>query len=122
MSSRRASLFLSALAWVGFVAVVLWTVAFLAGAGVTRTVDGPARTTTGFAVAADLGLLGLFAVQHSVMARHGFKVWLHRWVPASLERTTFVMATDACLVALLLLWQPWGGKVWDVHGPSAVVL
>ena len=122
MSSRRTSLLLSALAWLGFVAVVLWTVGFLGGFGVPRTVDGPARTTTGFAVATDLGLLGLFAVQHSVMARRGFKVWLHRWVPASLERTTFVLATDACLVLLLILWQPWGGQVWDVNGPAAVVL
>ena len=122
MSSRPSSLFLSALAWVGFVIVVLWTVGFLAGVVVPRTVDGPARTTTGFAVAADLGLLGLFAVQHSVMARREVKSWLRRWIPASLERTTFVLATDMCLVVLLVLWQPWGGQVWDVNGPEAVVL
>lgn len=122
MSSRRTSLFLSALAWVGFVVVVLWTAGFLAGVGVPRTVDGPARTTTGLAVVADLGLLGLFAVQHSVMARSEFKSWLHRWVPASLERTTFVLATDACLVVLLVLWQPWAGEVWDVDGIGAIAL
>lgn len=122
MSSRRTSLFLSALAWAGFVVVVLWTVCFLAGVGVPRTVDGPTRTTTGLAVAADLGLLVLFAVQHSVMARREFKSWLRRWVPASLERTTFVLATNACLVGLLVLWQPFGGEVWEVNGPAAVVL
>lgn len=122
MSSRLTSLFLSALAWVGFVVVVLWTVGFLAGVVVPRTVDGPARTTTGLAVAADLGLLGLFAVQHSVMARRGVKSWLRRRIPASLERTTFILATDVCLVVLLVLWQPWGGQVWDVNGPAAVVL
>ena len=59
---RLSSLVLSALAWVGFVVVMLWTMGFLAGVVVPRTVDGPARTTTGLAVAADLGLLGLFAV------------------------------------------------------------
>jgi protein-S-isoprenylcysteine O-methyltransferase Ste14 len=122
MSSRHASLALSALAWVGFVVVMLWTVGFLAGVVVPRTVDGPARTPTGFAVAADLGLLGLFAVQHSVMARRGVKSWLRRRIPASLERTTFVLATDVCLVALLVLWQPWGGQLWDQDGPAAVVL
>ena len=58
MSSRLSSLFLSALAWVGFVVVVLWTIGFLAGVVVPRTVDGPARTTTGFAVAADLASWG----------------------------------------------------------------
>jgi protein-S-isoprenylcysteine O-methyltransferase Ste14 len=122
MSSRLASLSVSALAWLGFVVVMLWTVGFLAGVVVPRTVDGPARTSTGFAVAADLGLLGLFAVQHSVMARRGVKSWLRRRIPASLERTTFVLATDVCLVALLVLWQPWGGQLWDLDGPAAVVL
>lgn len=122
MSSRRASLFLSALAWVGFVVVVLWTACFLAGVGVPRTVDGPARTTTALAVTVDLGLLGLFAVQHSVMARRAFKHWLHQWIPESLERTTFVLATNACFVVLLTMWQGWEGEVWDVTGPAAVVL
>jgi methanethiol S-methyltransferase len=122
MSSRPSFLFLSALAWVGFVVVVLWTVAFLAGVGVPRTVDGPTRTTTGFAMVTDLGLLGLFAVQHSVMARREVKSWLRQWIPACLERTMFVLATDVCLVLLLVLWQPWGGPVWDVNGPAAVVL
>jgi len=43
-------------------------------------------------------------------------------VPATLERTTYVLATDVCLVLLLLLWQPWGGQVWHVHGAPAVAL
>ena len=122
MTSRAASLFLSALAWVGFVVVVIWTVGFLAGAVVPRTVDGPVRTPAGVAVATDLGLLGLFAVQHSVMARRGVKTWLRRWLPAPLERATFVLATDVCLVVLLVSWQPFGGQVWDVGGAAAIVL
>lgn len=122
MLSRLSSLFISALAWVGFVVVMLWTVGFLAGVVVPRTVDGPARTTTGFAVAANLALLGLFAVQHSVMSRREVKSWLRHWIPASLERTTFVLATEVCLLLLLVLWQPWGGQLWDVNGPAAVAL
>jgi protein-S-isoprenylcysteine O-methyltransferase Ste14 len=122
MSPRLTSLVLSALAWVGFVAVTVWTIGFLAGVLVPRTVDGPARTSTEIAVAVDLALLGLFAVQHSVMARRGVKAWLRRRIPASLERTTFVLATDVCLVALLVLWQPFGGQLWDVDGAAAVFL
>ena len=122
VSSRLTSLFLSAIAWVGFIVVVLWTIAFLAGVVVPRVVDGPARTTTELAVAADLALLGLFAVQHSVMARREVKSWLRHRIPASLERTTYVLATDICLVLLLVLWQPWGGQVWDVNGAAAVLL
>jgi protein-S-isoprenylcysteine O-methyltransferase Ste14 len=122
MSRRPVSLLLSAVAWLGFAAVVLWTIAFLAGVAVPRVVDGPARTTTPIAVAVDLALLLLFAVQHSVMARREVKLWLRRRIPASLERTSYVLATDICLVLLLALWQPWGGQVWDVHGAAAVVL
>lgn len=122
MSPRLTSLVLSALAWAGFVAVTLWTVCFLAGAVVPRTVDGPSRTSADVAVAVDLALLGLFAAQHSVMARREVKAWLRRRIPVALERTMFVLATDVCLVALLVFWQPWGGQLWDVDGPAAVVL
>ncbi len=122
MPRRARSLFLSALGWAGFVAVTLWTIAFLAGVVVPRVVDGPERTTTAIAVAVDLALLLLFAVQHSVMARREVKSWLRRRIPAPLERTTYVLATDTCLILLLVLWQPWGGQVWHVHGAAAVVL
>ena len=115
-------LLLSAVGYLGFVVVTVWTMLFLADVVVPRTVDGPARTSTPVAVAVDLTLLLLFAVQHSLMARRGVKAWLRRRVPAALERTTYVLATDLCLVLLLLLWQPWGGQVWHVHGAPAVAL
>lgn len=119
MSRRTALLTVSAAAWCGFVAVTVWTMAFLAGVWLPRTVDGPARTATGWAVAVDLALLLLFAGQHSVMARRPAKAWLRRRVPAELERTTYVLATDVCLALLLALWQPWDGTVWHLDGPPA---
>jgi protein-S-isoprenylcysteine O-methyltransferase Ste14 len=122
MSRRPAHLALSAAGWSGFVAVTLWTMAFLAGVVVPRTVDGPAHITTAGAVAVDLALLLLFAVQHSVMARQQVKSWLRRRTPAALERTAYVLATDVCLVLLLVFWQPWGGQIWQVNGAAAVVL
>jgi protein-S-isoprenylcysteine O-methyltransferase Ste14 len=115
-------LVLSLLAYALFVAVVLWTVLFLADIVLPRTVDGPPRTSTAVAVAVDLALLLLFAVQHSVMARPAVKAVLRRRIPASAERTAYVLATDICLVLLLALWQPWGGQVWRVDGPAGVVL
>lgn len=119
MSRRIALLAVSAAAWCGFVAVTLWTMTFLAGVGLPRTVDGPGRLPTGWAVAVDLALLLLFAVQHSVMARRPAKAWLRRHVPAELERTTYVLATDVCLALLLALWQPWDQAVWHVDGVAA---
>jgi protein-S-isoprenylcysteine O-methyltransferase Ste14 len=122
MSGRRTNLVVSALSWVGFNAVTLWAVAFLAGVGLPRTVDGPHRVGAISALAVDLALLLLFAAQHSVMARRSVKAWLRRRIPASLERTTYVLATDVCLALLFLLWEPLGGTVWDVDGAAAWVL
>ena len=122
MPVRRSHLVVSALGWLGFNAVMVWAVAFLAGGLVPRTVDGPHRLGAVGAVAVDLTLLLLFAVQHSVMARRSAKTWLRRWVPAPLERTTYVLATDACLALLLGLWEPFGGTVWRVDGAPAWLL
>ena len=116
MSRRRVQLHVSAAAWLGFVVITVWTMAFLAGVVVPRTVDGPHRTTIGHAIAVDLALVLFFAVQHSVMARRQVKSWLRRWIPAALERTTYVLATDICLALLLVLWQPWGGRIWQAEG------
>jgi protein-S-isoprenylcysteine O-methyltransferase Ste14 len=122
MSRRPIDLVLSAAAWVGFNAVTVWTIFFLADEIVPRTVDGPARMSTGSAVAVDLALLLLFAVQHSVMARQQVKSWLRRQVPERLERTMYVLATNVCLALMVGLWQPFGRDVWHVEGSAAVVL
>lgn len=122
MTRRLLHLLISATAWCGFVAITVWTMAFLANVVVPRTVDGPGRTTTTWAITIDLALLGLFAVQHSVMARRSVKSWLSRRMPAAFERTTYVLATNTCLVLLVALWQPWGGEIWHVDGAAALVL
>ncbi|QIG41372.1 isoprenylcysteine carboxylmethyltransferase family protein [Nocardioides anomalus] len=105
---------LSALGWAGFNLVMLWALLFLAGVVVPRTVDGPHRVGTLPAVVVDLALLGLFALQHSVLARRSVKARLRAWVPAALERTAYVLATDLVLALLFSLWEPFGGRVWAV--------
>ncbi len=122
MPRRPSHLFLSAAGWLGFVLVSLWAMAFLAGVVLPRTVDDPVRLPAARAVAVDLALLLLFAVQHSVMARQPVKAWMRRRIPAALERATYVLAADVCLALLFLLWQPFGGQVWRVDGAAAVAL
>jgi methanethiol S-methyltransferase len=122
MSRRHAHLALSAAGWAAFLAIMVWTMLFLADQVLPRTIDGPGRTSTAGAVAIDAALLLLFAVQHSVMARRQVKSWLRRGIPAELERTTYVLCTNLCLALLALLWQPWGGQIWHVGGTGAVIL
>lgn len=122
MKSRASTLALSAVAWIGFNAVMLWTAAFLADMAGPRTVDARMRTDPVIALLTDVGLLLMFGVQHSVMARAGVKSTMRRVIPVALERTVYLLATEVCLVLLMLLWQPIDGQLWQVSGPAALVL
>lgn len=100
-----------------FLATFLYALGFVGGFGVPRTIDGPLESSLAAALAVDLGLLGLFALQHSVMARRGFKRWLTRVVPEAAERSTYVLASSAALLLLFWQWRPIGGIVWTVESP-----
>ncbi|MFA9429193.1 methanethiol S-methyltransferase [Egicoccus sp. AB-alg2] len=104
-----------ALAYLLFLGVFAYTVGFLANAVVPRGIDeGPAGPLP-VAIAVNAALLGLFAVQHTVMARPGFKRWWTRFVPPSIERSTFVLAASLSLVLVVRLWQPMPETVWPVE-------
>ena len=100
-----------------FFATFLYALGFVGNFLVPVTMDGEPRMGTAQALAIDLGLLGLFAIQHSLMARPFFKRWLTRLIPESAERSTYVLASSLALIALFLFWQPLGGVVWDVRDP-----
>jgi protein-S-isoprenylcysteine O-methyltransferase Ste14 len=112
----------SVVAYTAFLLSTGWAAAFLADRRLPRGVDHGARHPAVVAIAVDLGLLLVFAVQHTVMARAGFKAWLGRRVPPALERSTYVLASSTALALLFAGWQPLGGEVWDVHGVAAGVL
>jgi methanethiol S-methyltransferase len=105
-----------------FFACFLYAIAFIGDfAIVPKTIDSGEPGPLGLAFAVDLGLLSLFAVQHSGMARPGFKrVWT-RIVPEAAERPTYVLLSTLALVVMFWLWQPIGGAVWSVTQPVAVV-
>jgi protein-S-isoprenylcysteine O-methyltransferase Ste14 len=102
-----------------FLAVLGYAAAFFAGRGVPKSIDQGPRAAVPVAVAIDLLLLLLFAVQHTVMARPWFKRRWTRIVPEPAERTTFVLAASLVLALLFWLWQPIGGTVWSLSGPAA---
>jgi protein-S-isoprenylcysteine O-methyltransferase Ste14 len=109
-------------AYVVFLATFLYAVGFIGNFGVPRTIDGPASGSLAVAILIDVALLGLFAVQHSVMARQPFKAWLTRFVPEPAERSTYVLCSNLALIAMFVAWQPLGGIVWDVQSPVGRVL
>ncbi|WP_159978591.1 MULTISPECIES: methanethiol S-methyltransferase [unclassified Novosphingobium] len=102
-----------------FFATFLGLIAFVAGLPVLpRTVDagGPA-TAAGVAAVIDLALILLFAVQHSVMARPGFKAAWTRIMPQPIERSFYVFAASAALIVLMVFWRPIPAVVWSVGTP-----
>lgn len=107
-------------AYLVFFATFLYAIAFVGGFAVPRTVDGggPAAGMIE-ALAVDSALLLLFAVQHSVMARPGFKRWWTRLIPESVERSTYVLLSSLVLLLLFWQWRPMQGVVWDVEGDLA---
>ncbi len=98
-----------------FFLTFLYAIAWVGDLGVPRTVDVGPSAPLGTALAINLALLGIFAVQHSVMARPGFKLWLTRLVPTAAERATYVLASSLAMLALFFGWHPIGGNVWNIE-------
>lgn len=124
MSRGIGVLAYGAIAYLVFLASVLYAIAFLADVVVPYTVDG-GRTAGAVwpAVIIDLLLLSAFAIQHSVMARPGFKRRWTRFVPASIERSTYVLLASLILLGIFWWWQPLPAIVWDVGWtPARAVL
>jgi methanethiol S-methyltransferase len=116
MVRRTLILGYGAVAYVAFLAVFSYTVGFVANSGVPKGIDDGSPSPVALAVLVDAGLLTLFAMQHSIMARPWFKRWWIRFVPASIERSTFVLAASLVLAVLLWQWRPLPAEVWSVEG------
>ena len=98
---------------IAMLAVVL-SVAFVGDLFIGKTIDAGPAGTVPEAIGGNVLLLGLFAIQHSVMARQGFKRWLISIVPAAAERSTYVLISGLLLLLLIWAWQPIPGNVWAV--------
>ena len=109
-------------AYLLFAVSIVYSIGFVTGLIVPKTIDsGPAGPPMQ-AIIVNLLLMGLFAVQHSVMARPQFKKWWTQFVPQTIERSTFVLFSSLALLLLFWQWQPIPAVVWQVSNPLAADL
>ena len=108
--------------YVVFFATFLYSIGFIGNLIVPKSIDSVPGAPLGTALFINLLLLGVFAVQHSLMARPFFKRWLNRFIPEAAERSAYVLASSIALILLFVLWEPLGGVVWSLESTAAVTL
>ena len=121
--ARISILAAAVLCYAAFFGAFIYLVGFVAGfdplpSHVDKGLVGP----TGTAIVVDLALIALFGLQHSVMARPGFKARWTKVVPPPLERSVYVLASALCLIALFAFWHPIAGTVWSVENEAARIV
>jgi protein-S-isoprenylcysteine O-methyltransferase Ste14 len=105
-------------AYAVFFATILYAIGFVTGLFVPKTINTGTVVPLAEALIVNLLLMSLFAVQHSVMARKPFKRWLTQYIPASIERSTYVLLASLCLVLLFWQWRPMPAVVWQTADPN----
>jgi protein-S-isoprenylcysteine O-methyltransferase Ste14 len=118
MFSRVTTFLYGVVSYLIFFATFLYAIGFLGNVVVPKSIDSGRTVPLGVALLTNAGLLAIFAVQHSVMARPWFKRMWTRVIPRQAERSTYVLISSLALIVLFWLWQPIGGVVWNVEQPA----
>lgn len=105
-----------------FFVTFCYAIGFVSGLVVPKHIDSPPDAPLMLALIINGALLTLFALQHSVMARPGFKRWWTQFVPQPIERSTYVLLASVCLIILFWKWQPLGGIIWQVESATAALI
>ncbi|WP_458722750.1 methanethiol S-methyltransferase [Pseudomonas brenneri] len=115
LTVRLAGLIYSACCYLIFLLTFLYLIGFIGRVVVPKNIDNGIVINSWWAALINLSLLLLFALQHTVMARQGFKSWLTRYIPTAVERSTYVLLSSLVLMLMFWLWQPMPAPVWTVE-------
>jgi methanethiol S-methyltransferase len=117
---KRIAVFLyGTVSYAVFFGTILYAIGFVGNVIVPKSIDSEPSVPFALALLTNVAFLAIFAVQHSVMARRGFKRWVTRFIPEPAERSTYVLLASLALILLFTQWQPIGGMVWNVSSPGA---
>ncbi len=115
----RGTIFIyGAVCYLMFLGTFLYAIGFVGGVIVPKTIDSGTAGPITQSILINALLLGLFAIQHLVMARPGFKVWWTKIIPPAVERSTFVLMTNIILITMFWAWQPVTDVVWTIENPA----
>jgi protein-S-isoprenylcysteine O-methyltransferase Ste14 len=121
-AGRFAVFLYGVVCYVLFFATFVYMLGWVTGLIVPVTIDSGVPGNVPTALLGNLGLIAVFGLQHSVMARPGFKQWITRFVPKPAERPTYVLASTAAVILMIAAWQPIPQAIWRTEGALAIAL
>jgi methanethiol S-methyltransferase len=119
---RSLSFIYGVVAYIIFLGSFLYAITFVGDFLVTKTINSGVETPFAQALLINLGVLTIFALQHSIMARPGFKKWWTTIIPKPIERSTYVLLASLALVLIFWQWRPMDGIIWEVQNETAAAM